>query len=191
MVSGTTTSLNVEYVFRLIYDVLFRTYIPSGIVPFLFRFWQIVIVVGYIVSIIAIFVLVYSLMRLYDVRRQEKALYGPLPIPDSTQPLHNPRWQQVQELVASDNPNDWRQAIIEADIILGDMLTSQEYKGETIGEQLKQVEPADFLTLNDAWEAHKVRNRIAHDGSTFVLSDIVVRNTIARYENVFREFAML
>ena len=71
------------------------------------------------------------------------------------------------------------------------MLTSQEYQGETIGEQLKQVEPSDFLTLNDAWEAHKVRNEIAHTGSTFVLSDVVARHTIVRYENVFREFAML
>lgn len=191
MVSSNVNSLNVEYVFRLIYDILFRTHMSGGTEQLLLSIWQIIIVIGYIISLAAIFVLVYSFMRLHDVRRKEKTLYGPLPAQIDIQPLQNPRWQQIQELIKSNNTNDWRQAIIEADIMLGDMLTRQGYQGESIGEQLKQVEPSDFLTLNDAWEAHKVRNEIAHTGSTFVLSDIVARHTIARYENVFHEFALV
>ena len=72
--------------------------------------------------------------------------------------------------------------------MLDDMLTKQGYDGEGVGEKLKSVESSDFNTLNEAWEAHKVRNQIAHQGSAFDLSDTLARRTIAQYEAVFREF---
>lgn len=190
MVSGSTNSLNIEYFFRLLYDAFSGTHIPRGAEAFLFSAWQIITIIGYVVSIIALFIFVYSLMRLYDIRRQEVVLYGPLPTLSDV-PLTDPRWQHIQDLVASLNTNDWRQAIIEADIMLGEMLTRQGYTGATLGEQLKEVEPSDFLTLNDAWEAHKVRNEIAHEGSAFALSETLARRTIARYGNVFHEFEMV
>ena len=45
-------------------------------------------------------------------------------------------------------------------------------------------------TLNDAWEAHKVRNRIAHDGADFVLTKRMVDETINRYLRVFEELGV-
>jgi hypothetical protein len=71
------------------------------------------------------------------------------------------------------------------------MLSRQGYSGESIGEKLKSVETADFNTLSDAWEAHKVRNQIAHEGSAFNLSDSLARRTLAHYEAVFREFELI
>lgn len=103
-------------------------------------------------------------------------------------PLVNTKWQHVQVLMSSQNSNDWRQAIIEADIMLEEMLTKIGYDGASIGEQLKNVEESDFVTLNKAWEAHKVRNRIAHQGSEFVLSHSEAKRIISLYEDVFREF---
>ena len=91
-------------------------------------------------------------------------------------------------LAASPHPSDWRRAIIEADIMLDDLLSKMGYRGESVGEKLKRVEPGDMKTLNDAWEAHKVRNRIAHDGSTFVLSEHDAKQTIQSYRKVFEEF---
>lgn len=107
-------------------------------------------------------------------------------------PVHvaekNNRWIHITELLSSYNESDWRQAIIEADIILEEMLDQMGYKGTTIGERLKTVEKADFLTLNQAWEAHKVRNQIAHDGSSFKVSRDLAEQTIKKFEEVFREF---
>lgn len=100
----------------------------------------------------------------------------------------NARWTHIQGLIASYNPSDWRQAIIEADIILEEMLEKMAYPGVTIGDKLKNVERSDFLTLDKAWSAHKVRNQIAHGGSTFKLSRELAERTIKEYEEVFREF---
>ncbi len=118
-----------------------------------------------------------------------------LPIANSTDALglkfdvpENKRWKNIEYLVATHNSNDWRQAIIEADVILDEMLDRMGYEGNSIGEKLKKVEPSDFLTLNFAWEAHKVRNRIAHAGSGFVMSKDEAERVIDMYRKVFDEF---
>ena len=69
-----------------------------------------------------------------------------------------------------------------------DLLEKHGYPGEGVGERLRS---ATFATLQDAWEAHKVRNQIAHEGSAFNLSADLVRRTIGRYENVFHEFKVI
>lgn len=98
------------------------------------------------------------------------------------------RWKHIQDLIKSYNQNDWRQAIIEADIILEEMLEKMGYPGVTIGDKLKMVERSDFVTVDKAWSAHKVRNQIAHDGSSFKLSREVAEQTIKNFEEVFKEF---
>jgi hypothetical protein len=98
------------------------------------------------------------------------------------------KWDMVLKHVESPNENDWRQAVIEADIILGDLLTNLGYKGQGIGEQLKRANKADFKTLDDAWDAHKVRNDLAHSGSEIPFSQFEARRVIQLYRKVFLEF---
>ncbi len=98
------------------------------------------------------------------------------------------RWRKVMEHMDSANENDWRQAIIEADIMLEDLLVKLGYRGEGIGERLRRVEKGDFKTLEQAGEAHGIRNRIAHDGSGFALNQIEARRVIGLYRQVFEEF---
>ena len=97
------------------------------------------------------------------------------------------RWGTVVKHIESESPNDWKQAILEADIMLDDLLTNMGYRGESIGEKLKRVDPAHFETLNDAWEAHKIRNDIAHQ-SQYSLNQIDARRVIQQYRKVFEEF---
>ncbi len=100
----------------------------------------------------------------------------------------NKRWERVLEHSDSDNPNDWKIAIIEADSILDEMVKSMGYHGNNLGERLKAIEPSDFNTLNNAWEAHKVRNAIAHEGANFQLNERETRRVIELYRAVFEEF---
>lgn len=103
----------------------------------------------------------------------------------------NQKWERVLEHINSNNPNDWKAAIIEADIMLDELLTVLNYHGNSIGDKLKAVEPSDFDTLQSAWEAHKVRNQIAHEGSEFVLSERDAKRTVAFYKAVFEEFEFI
>lgn len=106
-----------------------------------------------------------------------------------TTPVTNPKWQQVQTYMLANSHVEWRQAILEADIMLDEMLTKIGYAGESVGEKLKNVEESDFVTLQKAWEAHKVRNRIAHGGANEVKLDRrEAERVIGLYEQVFTEF---
>jgi hypothetical protein len=127
--------------------------------------------------------------RINAIRAEErKALYPEQTQADSQGEVINFKWQRVVDHLESDNLSDWKLAIIEADIILNEMLDRMGYHGETVGEKLKQVEKSDFLTIEKAWEAHKIRNLIAHEGADFVLTKKEAVRVIELYKDVFEEF---
>lgn len=105
--------------------------------------------------------------------------------------VENERWHSVQQHLASDNPNDWKLAIIEADVLLERMLDKAGYAGATIGEKLKSASSRSFSTLEDAWQAHRVRNQIAHGGTDFILTQRMAKDTLILYERVFKEFSFV
>jgi len=110
------------------------------------------------------------------------------------EPAKNPmeeRWARIISLSESTNSSDWRLAIIEADIILDELLQKLQLPGETMGEKMKAVEKSDFTTIESAWEAHKARNMIAHEGSGFLINQHEIRRIISLYEAVFKEFHLI
>lgn len=107
--------------------------------------------------------------------------------PETTQPK-NARWEEVTKLGSSASESDWRRAIMEADIILGDMLAEQGYRGGSIGDKLKDANPLQFTTLDSAWKAHKIRNDIAHAGEGFHLSERDTKMALDSYRRVFEEY---
>jgi hypothetical protein len=139
--------------------------------------------------LIAIVITVESLKR---IRGKEEELFLTPPVDKKKEAEaateQSIRWKKVTEHANSTNPNDWKQAIIEADIMLDQLITKLGYRGESVGEKLKRATKGDFKTLDQAWEAHKVRNRIAHDGSAFDINEIEVKRVIGLYRQVFEEF---
>ena len=101
------------------------------------------------------------------------------------------KWEKIIKLSESDNSSDWRLAVIEADIILDELLEKLHLPGETMGEKLKAVEQSDFTTIESAWEAHKARNMIAHEGSEFLVNQREIHRIISLYEMVFKEFFLI
>lgn len=97
---------------------------------------------------------------------------------------------ELQAHLDSENPNDWKLAIIEADIILDDTLKRQGYAGPTLADRLKSISPESLHSIRDAWDAHMIRNKIAHAGADFVLTQKIARETIMRYERVFKELGI-
>lgn len=160
----------------------------SGLVSFLTGLWIAITIVAYLISAAAIGMLVFTTIRMHQIEAEEHEKYATFKNEDEAEAeTEHHRWKHVRELIESASPNDWRQAIIEADIILDDMLTRLGYSGDSIGDKLKTVNPAQFRTIQEAWEAHKVRNDIAHLGSEFPLTDHLAYRTILQYENVFKE----
>ncbi len=75
--------------------------------------------------------------------------------------------------------------------MLGEGLKERGYAGISIGDQLKGLSPSQFASLQDAWDAHRVRNRIAHEGSDFVLTQNAAREAIVKYERSLRELGVI
>lgn len=100
----------------------------------------------------------------------------------------NPKWAKVLEHVNSEHPSDWKLAILEADIMLNDMLDKMGYHGSTMSDKLKSIEPSDFDSLQDAWEAHKIRNSIAHEGSDYEVNKPEAERVVRLFKKVFDEF---
>ena len=105
--------------------------------------------------------------------------------------FENPKWKLVEEHINSDDQNKWKLAILEADIMLAEMLDKLSLPGESIGEKLKAVDTNDFATIEQAWEAHKIRNAIAHQGSDFLINQREAKRVIELYAIVFREFKVI
>ncbi len=180
--------LNLQYVFLKLFQLLRDREAIDFSLEALAAFWYWFKVGSAALSLLLIGGIFYTVIRLNKVKKDEREKYGSEAATFSTAKLKNERWERVTDLVSSENPSDWRQAIIEADVILDDMVTRLGYRGEGLGEKLKQIEESDFNTLNSAWEAHKVRNQIAHAGSDFILTKREARRIIDLFESVFQEF---
>lgn len=177
--------LNVQYFFRLIYEMSVGRPDLSELQMLAANIWLLVTILGYLITIALIGALVHFTARIYQVREMEAPRYATVTFEQLDRETDHSRWSHVKQLIGSMHESDWRQAIIEADIMLDELLTEQGYPGDTIGEKLKA---ANFGTIQSAWEAHKIRNEIAHMGSSFPLSEQLAYRTISHYENVFKEF---
>lgn len=96
----------------------------------------------------------------------------------------HPRFAIIQGYLSSESEALWRIGIMEADTMLEEVLREKGYMGQTVADMLKE---ASFKTVSMAWDAHKVRNRIAHDGSAFELTEREAKRAFMLYESVFRE----
>lgn len=194
-----TPSINLEYLFLQVYKLLTgsRAVDVNLISESAATFWFYFQIVAYAVSALLIIGIIYCIVRIQQIRTAEAPLYQPPKkgvghsadaLAPTVEERKNEKWRQIEALSSSENPSDWRLAILEADIILDEIVTRMGYKGDTFSEKLKQVEASDFQTLEQAWEAHKVRNRIAHTGSDFILTRRETLRVIDLFRQVFEEF---
>lgn len=150
------------------------------------------------IAILVILGGVLFIMRVYSklsaLNKEEVEIYGSsLHVQTNGETLEpkNEKWESIIEKINSANSSDWRLAIVEADIMLEELLRRSGYHGDTLGEMLKSVEKSDFTTLESAWEAHKIRNAIAHRGADFPLNEREAKHAVSLFEEVFKEFKII
>lgn len=174
-------------------DGLFAGLSQDGFLGFLNSVWSVYAVIAYICSFIFLVLYIYASIEAdkysdieHDaVHAQEEAYAMKM-----SGGIKSDKFAELQAHLDSDNPNDWKLAIIEADIILDDTLKRQGYAGPTLGDRLKSISPETLHSIDDAWQAHKVRNQIAHAGADFVLTQKIAREAIMQYERVFKELGV-
>ncbi|MBI4079917.1 hypothetical protein HY414_01665 [Candidatus Kaiserbacteria bacterium] len=156
----------------------------------LLKGWFVFSFITMVGSIPFLALVLYCWTRIFQIRRKEYRTFRAAQRTVVAQdiPRTQLRWNRVLDQTNSSSPESWRLAILEADIMLNELLDVQGYKGETMADKMKQVDRANFNAIDDAWEAHKIRNRVAHEGTAAELSHHEVRRVVALYERVFKEF---
>lgn len=166
----------------------------SEVWNFLTTLWDIFSMLAFLVSLLFIVGIVYSYLKISEYIAENNRR---LALAESTwRELHqekggSQRWLDVERHVAGDRPNDWKLAIIDSDIMLGEALTEKGYVGASIGDQLKGLNSLQLSSLQDAWDAHRIRNRIAHEGGDFVLTQSAAREAIVKYQRVLAELGVI
>lgn len=153
------------------------------------EFWGPLLQIPILITLVFGASMLYCAIRVYQIRQIEKVnLQMAAHVPDSHEaPRTKLRWQRVLESASSDDPQQWRSAILEADHMLNELLDTLGYKGETMTDKLRKADVTVFKTIDFAWEAHKVRDSIAQDPS-FALDARETKRIIKIYERVFEEF---
>lgn len=184
--------LNIEYIFSKI--VFFFEKITGSLSNS--EIWSTVGLVSGILAVFSIAVIIYSLVRIYELqvdeeeeinRKIEEALFRQ----KQKEKDMNPRWHYVLTLVESINDSDWRVAIMEADSMMEEILKEKGLMGGSVGELLEEAKANGYRNIQDAWDAHLVRNQIAHQGSDFPLTQVESRRVIKLFENFFQELGAI
>jgi len=75
----------------------------------------------------------------------------------------NKKWQKVRNRLELQSDAEYKLAIIDAEDILDGVLGRLGYKGETLGDKLRILTPAQLSNLDKLLEAHQIRNNIVYD----------------------------
>ncbi len=207
--NGLTNFLNLDYFFYQVYRLLLWVGVPlrdsgyasknssnGGLLNSVSEslFWVMLKNFLIVLAIILITIILYSLVRIWEIKKEEaekmKALFAKQKQAEIAPPK-NARWEQVLQHVDSVNSSEWRLAIIEADTILEEVTKTMGIPGDSLGDRLKNADKSDIPNIDSAWEAHKVRNRIAHDGSAFELSQRDAKIAIDQFGEVLSDMGQI
>lgn len=157
----------------------------AGIVGFL---WSLFSVFAYLASFFLFLLILGTLLGLFIIHMEDEARYGNLaPAAEKKHPRLG-RWQVLLDNAMSTDPKRWREAILGADALLGELFTTLGYEGATTAEQIRNVPDGAFANLPSAWEAHRIKNFISSSSSHFILTQREAFRVMKLYEQVFREF---
>lgn len=179
--------LNLEYFFNKFFE-FFKT-LPEKISGLgfgnIFNKWESIYIY---ISLAFLFGIIFLSFKIAHLRKKKIKSYIDIFLEKGLPEERSTRWEEIKSHMDSENLAEWKIAIIEADSVMDDILKRIGYEGDSLGERLKNIEPSDFDNLQNVWEAHKVRNRIVHEGEKLVLSKDEAKQIIEFYEKALKEF---
>ncbi len=150
--------------------------------------WAFYSALAYSASFLLLLLILGSLGGILLIRFKGEERYGNLPpAVEKPHPLRA-RWQELLEDTMSADPKRWREGILGADKLLGELFAKFGYEGQGTGEQIRRIPDGAFANLPSAWEAHRIRNFVSSPTSHFILTQHEAFRVMKLYERVFKEF---
>ncbi len=146
-------------------------------------------IIALAITVVMSVIAVILFNKTHEMNHTLAVLQSPAPSePAEGGPLQN-RWEEIMRHVDSIREAEWKFAIIEADKLVDDQLKNH-FPGETMGERLMNIDKTKLLSIDGLWEAHKVRNRLAHDMNYFLRHAEALR-AIRLYEQTLKELEVI
>lgn len=149
--------------------------------------WAVYSVLSYTLSGLLVLVIMGTLLGLVWIRYSELSKYSTL-APHAAVMRDRSRWQELLSGATSPDPKLWRESILAADVMLGELLLKLGYQGAATHERLRAVPEGAFVSLPNAWEAHRIRNFVSARSSNYILTQREAFRVMKLYEQVFEEF---
>ncbi len=183
--------INIEYFFNQAMELPGNSLaLVASFSPDSFLFARTALFVFSLFLVIGIIYAYYRRMILDEAR--DKTFFGLFAEAEnkSESGVFEQKWQDILGHLDNSSISSWTLAIIEADKLLDLALEKSGFDGETIGDKLKMADNSGLSALSDAWTAHKLRNRIAHE-ENFSLTQHEAREAIRLYQRVLSELGFL
>lgn len=140
------------------------------------------LIIAIITTIIGVVVLVVIIKKLMRSMRDSE-LSG-----TSRQELAA-RWAKIEQLAMQNDEMSGKMALMEADKFFDLALKMMMFAGDTMGERMK-VAGYKFPKMQDAWQAHILRNKMVHD-TQFSLRPESARRAVGQFKNTLKQMNVL
>lgn len=183
--------LNLEYLFNQIIKLiawilmlLKKLVLSLDEMPFKIPFF--VLAFAFVIFIALIF---FKFLRLK--RRTKKFSRIRFSQEDNSPKIRTTKWTEIKSKINSESIEDKKEAILMADNILDEIFSGIGFKGDTLAEKLRQVEPSDFKSLQDALSACDTKAKIVRGGAGFEISKEEADSALSKYEKGLKELKYL
>jgi hypothetical protein len=102
----------------------------------------------------------------------------------------NKEWESIIKRLATKDEANYKLAVIEADKLLDTVLKKLTIPGATMGERLKAISVSQLPSIDNVWQAHRLRNHLVHT-TEFVLTETKAKQAIDMYRQAFDELKVI
>jgi len=99
------------------------------------------------------------------------------------------KWLSIEQSLDRDNPQTAHLAVLNADKLVDQALRDRGFKGTTMGERMKTAK-STWSDRNSIWEAHKLRNKVAHESDAKVSYD-AARRALAGFKRALKDLGAI
>lgn len=100
------------------------------------------------------------------------------------------RWKKIKKELASNDPEQWKLAILESDDLLNEILKDSGYIGIKLEDKLAEITSEQISNLEDIKGAHKTAILLKLDPN-FSFTQEIVLETMAIYHKAFIELHLI
>ncbi|MEK9186487.1 MAG: hypothetical protein AAB885_02770 [Patescibacteria group bacterium] len=99
-------------------------------------------------------------------------------------------WRKILKAAQSSNPTLWKQAVLQSDQVMDEIIKMAGHRGKTVVERFAQLPREALSNYDDIIAAHKVRDRVRQEAD-FALTQDETAQVLRVYEKSFKELGLL